>query len=95
MSFYLILTRRCVCVYMSAKSSIYINTHPVFLNGRMFLFTLKYKYLGTLITHDGSDDANMSRQRGFFMRAAMFYLRTSEHDRQLGKLCYLELSVAT
>ena len=29
-------------------------------------FTSKYKYLGTLMTHDGSDEANMSRQRGFF-----------------------------
>ena len=44
----------------------YINTPAVFLNGRRLSFTSKYKYLGTLMTHDGSDEANMSRQRGFF-----------------------------
>ena len=27
--------------------------------------------MGTLITHDGSDEANNSRQSGFFMRAIM------------------------
>ena len=44
----------------------YINTPAVFLNGRRLSFTVKYKYLGTLMTHDGSDEANLSRQRGFF-----------------------------
>ena len=53
-------------VCMPAKSSFYINTPAVFLNGRRLSFTSKYKYLGTLMTHDGSDEANMSRQRGFF-----------------------------
>ena len=57
---------KTVCMYMPAKSSFYINTPAVFLNGRRLSFTSKYKYLGTLMTHDGSDEANMSRQRGFF-----------------------------
>ena len=57
---------KTVCMFMPAKSSFYINTPALFLNGRRLTFTVKYKYLGTLITHDGSDEANMSRQRGFF-----------------------------
>ena len=64
MIFYLTMTR--LCMYMPAKSSSYINTPAVFLNGRRLSFTTKYKYLGTLMTHDGSDEANMSGQRGFF-----------------------------
>ena len=64
---------KTVCMYMPANSSFYINTPAVFLNGRRLSFTVKYKYLGTLMTHDGSDEANLSRQRGFFMRAAMVY----------------------
>ena len=57
---------KTVCMYMPANSSFYINTPAVFLNGRRLSFTVKYKYLGTLMTHDGSDEANLSRQRGFF-----------------------------
>ena len=57
---------KTVCMFVPAKSSFYINTPALFLNGRRLTFTVKYKYLGTLITHDGSDEANMSRQRGFF-----------------------------
>ena len=43
---------------------LHLNSSAVFLNGRRLSFTLEYKYLCTLMTHDGSDDANMSRQRG-------------------------------
>ena len=57
---------KTVCMFMPAKSSVYINTPALFLNGRRLTFKVKYKYLGTLITHDGSDEANMSRQRGCF-----------------------------
>ena len=60
---------KTVCMFMPVKSSFYINTPALFLNGRRLTFTVKYKYLGTLITHDGSDEANMSRQRGFFLCA--------------------------
>ena len=74
---------KTVCMFMAVKSSFYINTPALFLNGRRLTFTVKYKYLGTLITHDGSDEANMSRQRGFFMRAAMVYPRISTHVRLL------------
>ena len=74
---------KTVCMFMPAKSSFYINTPTLFLNGRRLTFTVKYKYLGTLITHDGSDEANMSRQRGFFMRAAMVYRIISTHVRLL------------
>ena len=84
---------KTVCMYMPAKSSFYINTPAVCLNVRRLSFTPKYKYLGTLMTHDGSDEANMSRQMGFFMRAAMVYPRMSTHVRLLRKLHSLELSV--
>ena len=60
-----------VCMFMPAKSSFYINTHALFLNGRRLTFTVKYKYL---ITHDGSDEANMSRQRGFFLCAQQWFI---------------------
>ena len=43
-------------------------------------------------THDGSDEANLSRQRGFFMHAAMVYPKISTHVRPLSKLYSLELS---
>ena len=84
---------KTVCMYMPANSSFYINTPAVFLNGRRLSFTVKYKYLGTLMTHDGSDEANLSRQRGFFMRAAMVYQNISTHVRPLSKLHSLEPSV--
>ena len=51
---------------MPANSSFYVNTPAVFLNRTILSFTAKYKYLGTLMTHDGSDEANISRPRGFF-----------------------------
>ncbi len=70
-----------VDMYMPANSSFYINTPAVFLKGRRLSFTVKYKYLGTLMTHDGSDEAFMSRQKGFFMRAAMVYPNISTHVR--------------
>ena len=57
---------KTVCMYMPANSSFYINTPAVFLNRRRLSFIVKYKYLGTLMTHDCSDEANKSRQRGFF-----------------------------
>ena len=78
---------------MPANSSFYINTPAVFLNGRRLSFTVKYKYFGTLMTHDGADEANLSRQRGFFMRAAMVYANISTHVRPLSKLHSLEPSV--
>ena len=72
-----------VCMYMPANCSFYINTPAVFLNGRTLSFTVKYKYLGTLMTDDGSDEANISKQRAFFMRAAMVYPKMSMHVRLL------------
>ena len=54
-----------MCMYMPAKSSFYIDTPDVFLNGRSLYFTVIYKYLGTFMAHDGSDDANLSRQKSF------------------------------
>ena len=38
---------KTVCMFMPAKSSFYINTPALFLNGRRLTFTVKYKYLGT------------------------------------------------
>ena len=66
---------KTVCMFMPAKSSFYINTPALFLNGRRLTFTVKYKYLGTLITHDGSDEANMSRQRGFFLCTQQWFIQ--------------------
>ena len=66
---------KTVCMYMPANSSFYINTPAVFLNGRRLYFTVKYKYLGTLMTHDGSDEANLSRQRGFFLCAQQWFIQ--------------------
>ena len=58
---------KTVSMYGPAKSSFYINTPAVFLNRRILYFQLNINniYVGTLMTHDGSDEANMSRQRGF------------------------------
>ena len=58
-----------VCMYTPANSSFYINIPAVFLNVRRLSFTVKYKYLGTLMTHAGSDEANLSRQRFFYARS--------------------------
>ena len=71
---------------------IYINTPVVFLNGRRLSFTVKYKYLGTLMTHDGSDEANLSRQRGFFYARSNGLSKNSTHVRPLSKLHSLEPS---
>ena len=61
---------KTVYMNMPANSSFYrpINNPAVFLNGRRLSFTVKYKYLGTLMTHDGSDEANLNRQRFFYAR---------------------------
>ena len=81
---------KTVCMYMPANSSFYINTPAVFLNGRRLSFTVKYKYLGTLMTHDGSDEANLSRQRGFFYARSNGLSKISTHVRPLSKLHSLE-----
>ena len=65
---YLIMTRLCACICQPTPA-FYINTPAVFLNGRRLSFTVKYKYLGTLMTHDGSDEANLSRQGLFYARS--------------------------
>ena len=62
-------------MYMPANYSFYINTPAVFLNGRRLSFTVKYKYLGTLMTHDDSDEANLSRQSGFFLCAQQWFIK--------------------
>ena len=61
-------------MYMPANSSFYINIPAVFLNVRRLSFTVKYKYLGTLMTHAGSDEANLSRQR-FFLCAQQWFIK--------------------
>ena len=93
MTFYLMMARLCACICQLTPA--FILTPPaVFLSGRRLSFTVKYKYLGTMMTHDGSDEANLSRQRGFFfMRAAMVYPNILTHVRPLSKLHYLEPSV--
>ena len=66
---------KTVCMFMPAKSSFYINTPALFLNGRRLTFKVIYIYVGTLITHDGSDEANISRQRGFFLCAQQWFIQ--------------------
>ena len=49
-------------MYMPSGNHYYLNT-PV-LNGIQLAFVRTYKYLGTVMTCDNADDANMRRQRG-------------------------------
>ena len=51
-------------MFMPSRSSFYLNTTIVFLYGNKLAFVHNYKYLGTIVTYDATDDANMSRQRG-------------------------------
>ena len=57
---------KTVCMYMPSASGnrYYLNTPVVILNGIQLAFVRTYKYLGTVMTCDNADDANMRRQRG-------------------------------
>ena len=55
---------KTVCMYMPSGNCYYLNTPVVVLNGIQLAFVRTYKYLGTMMTCDNADDANMRRQRG-------------------------------
>ena len=49
-------------MYMPSGNHYYLNTPVVILNGIQLAFVRTYKYLGTVMTCDNADDANMRRQ---------------------------------
>ena len=51
-------------MYFPVKGRALINVPKVFLNLQLLHWVTKYKYLGTILTDDLSDDFNMLRQRG-------------------------------
>ena len=55
---------KTVCMYMPSGNHYYLNTPVVILNGIQLAFVRTYTYLGTVMTCDNADDANMRRQRG-------------------------------
>ena len=52
------------CMYFPVKVRSLINVPNVFLNLNLFRWVTTYKYLGTILTDDLSDDFNMLRQIG-------------------------------
>ena len=52
------------CMYFPVKGRALINVSKVFLNLNLLRCVTKYKYIGTILTEDFSDDFNMLRQRG-------------------------------
>ena len=55
---------KTVCVYLPSKGNCTLNSPLVYLNSLLLSLVPKFKYLGSLITQDNSDDENMRRQRG-------------------------------
>ena len=51
-------------MYFPVKGRALINVPKVFLNLQLLRWVTKYKYIGTILTDDLSDDFNMLRQRG-------------------------------
>ena len=51
-------------VYFTVKGRALINVPKVFSNLHLLRWVTKYKYLGTILTDDLSDDSNMLNQRG-------------------------------
>ena len=58
-------------MYMPSGNHYYLNTTVVILNGIQLAFVRSYKYLGTVMTCDNADDANMRRQRGIIKNLSM------------------------
>ena len=59
----LTMTKQYVCMYMPSGNYYYLNTPFVILNGIQLVCVRIYEYLGTVMTCDNADDANMRRQR--------------------------------
>ena len=65
-----------VCMYMPSGNCYYLNTPVVVLNGIQLAFVRTYTYLGTVMTCDNADDANMRRQRGICYDRASGIIKT-------------------
>ena len=55
---------KTVCMYLPSKGNCTHNSPHISLNLQKLSFVPKFKYLGSFITQDNSDDENMRRQRG-------------------------------
>ena len=55
---------KTVCMYLPSKGNCTLNSPLIYLNSQLLSLVPKFKYLGSLITQDNSDDENMRRQRG-------------------------------
>ena len=55
---------KTVCMYLPSKGNCTLNLPLISLNLQKLSFVPKFKYLGSFITQDNSDDENMRRQRG-------------------------------
>ena len=55
--------KKTECMYFPVKGRALINVPKVFLNLQLLRWVTIYKYLGTILTDDLSDDFNMLRQR--------------------------------
>ena len=63
--------KKTECMYFPVKIRALINIPNVFLNLHLLRCVTKYKYLGTILTDDLSDDNNMLRQRGISQLAML------------------------
>ena len=57
------ITKKTECMYFPVKGRALINVPKVFLNLHLLRWVIKYKYLGTILTDDLSDDSNMLRSQ--------------------------------
>ena len=64
MTSYLTMTKQSACIIMPSGNFYYLNTPVVVLNRIQLVFVRTYTYLGTVMTCDNADDANMHRQMG-------------------------------
>ena len=63
--------KKTECMYFPVKGRALINVPTVFLNWNHLRLVTKYKYLGSILTDDLSDDFNMLRQSGIIMLCAL------------------------
>ena len=57
------ITKNPECMHFPVKGRALINVPKVFLNLHLLRWVIKYKYLGTILTDDLSDDSNMLRSQ--------------------------------
>ena len=67
---------KTVCMYLPSKGNCTLNSPHISLNLQKLSFVPKFKYLGSFITQDNSDDENICVDREVIaMREAMELLR--------------------